>query len=132
MLKAQQDRDDRVRKLWGIVPDALDFMKQAEPLKKIEGLGNTVQSLMNQIYECALFLRGYGDRGFFGESAVCSSISNVNLLAILGRVARDTFTVSMDDATQQFTDAFTELGHAIRRNGPLAQVNNRETDASDH
>ena len=103
-----------MRKLWGVVLDTLDFMKHAEPLKKIEGLENTVQSLMNQIYECTLFLRGYGDRGFLGGSAACSSISPSKLLAILGRVARDTFTVLTDDAIQQFTDAFTELKTRLR------------------
>ena len=34
--------------------------------------------------------------------------------AILGRVARDTFTVSTDDAIQQFTDAFSEMKTRLR------------------
>jgi hypothetical protein len=65
-LKAQQDRDDKVRDLWGLVLETLDFMKQAEPLKEILGLEKTVQAIMKQIYDCSLFLRSYGKRGFVG------------------------------------------------------------------
>jgi hypothetical protein len=67
VLKTQQDRDDQVRKMWGTVVDALDFMKQAEPLKEIEGLERTIQAMMKQIYDCTLFLRSYGDRNFTCE-----------------------------------------------------------------
>jgi len=66
-LKAQQDRDDRVRGLWDMVVDTLDFMRQAEPLKEIEGLEKTVQAIMKQIYDCTLFLRSCEERGFLGE-----------------------------------------------------------------
>ena len=41
-------------------------MKQADPLKEISGLERTVQSTMKQLYECALFLRSYGEGGFIG------------------------------------------------------------------
>lgn len=67
ILKSQQDRDDKVRGLWAIVLDTLDFMRQAEPLKEIQGLEKTVQATMKQVYDCALFLRGYGEDGFTGE-----------------------------------------------------------------
>ena len=36
------------------------------------------------------------------------------LSPILGRVARDTFTVSTDDAIQQFIDAFSEMKTRLR------------------
>jgi hypothetical protein len=67
ILKAQQDKDAKVRQLWDVVLDTLDFMKLAEPLKEIKGVEKTVQAIMKQIYDCTLFLRGYGERGFFGE-----------------------------------------------------------------
>jgi hypothetical protein len=70
-LKAQQDRDGKVRDLWGVVLETLDFMKQAEPLKEIQGLEKTVQSIMKQIYDCTLFLRSYGERGFVGGCPPC-------------------------------------------------------------
>jgi hypothetical protein len=65
-MKAQQDRDGKVRQLWGTVVDTLEFMKQAEPLNEIQGLEKTVQAIMKQIYDCVLFLRSYGERGFIG------------------------------------------------------------------
>jgi hypothetical protein len=71
-LKAQQDRDGRIRDLWEVVLDTLDFMKQADPLKEIQGLEKTVQSIMKQIYDCTLFLRSYGERGFVGRCPVLS------------------------------------------------------------
>jgi hypothetical protein len=42
-------------------------MREAEPLKEIQGLEKTVQAMMKQIYDCTLFLRSYGERGFVGE-----------------------------------------------------------------
>jgi hypothetical protein len=66
IIRAQQARDAKVRQLWDTVLDTLDFMKQAEPLKAIKGLEKTVQAIMKQIYDCTLFLRSYGDRGFVG------------------------------------------------------------------
>jgi hypothetical protein len=62
-LKAQQDRDKKVRDLWDLVLETLGFMKQPEPLKEIQGLEKTVQAIMKQIYDCALFLRSYGPGG---------------------------------------------------------------------
>jgi hypothetical protein len=70
-LKAQQDRDGKVRDLWGVVLDTLDFMEQAEPLKEIQGVEKTVQSIMKQIYDCVLFLRSYGEGGFVGRRPLC-------------------------------------------------------------
>lgn len=72
VLQKQQDRDDKVRGLWETVLDTLDFMKQADPLKEIEGLERTVQSIMKLIYDCALFLRGYGEQGFISTCLFCS------------------------------------------------------------
>ena len=66
-MKAQQDRDDKVRGLWDLVVDTLDFMRQAEPLKEIQGLERTVQAIMKQIYDCTLFLRSDGETGFVGK-----------------------------------------------------------------
>jgi hypothetical protein len=42
-------------------------MRQAEPLKEIQGLERTVKAIMKQIYDCALFLRSYGEEGFVGK-----------------------------------------------------------------
>ena len=72
MLKAQQDLDDNVRKLWETVADTLDFMKQADWFDSISGFEKTVQAIIKQIYDCVLFLRSYGDRGFMGKAIFCS------------------------------------------------------------
>ena len=45
-------------------------MRQAEPLKEIQGLERTVQAIMKQIYDCTLFLRSYGETGFVGKYRV--------------------------------------------------------------
>ena len=73
VLKAQQDRDKKVQVLWDTILDTLDFMKQADPLKDISGLERTVESIMKQLYECALFLRSYGEGGFIGIDSLRDS-----------------------------------------------------------
>ncbi|KAF8583155.1 glycosyltransferase family 1 protein [Ramaria rubella] len=94
VLKAQQDQDDKVKQLWATILDTLDFMKQAEDAEipeRIKGVEKTVQAIMKQIYDCALFLRRYGEEGF------------------KGRTLNNASTAKTDDSIQQFTDAFADL-----------------------
>ena len=112
VLKAQQDRDKKVQALWDTVLDTLDFMKQADPLKEISGLERTVQSMMKQIYECALFLRGYGEEGFIGIYGTFCVNAAVNSI-IIARTARNTFTGKTDDTIQGFVDSFAALGQSF-------------------
>ncbi|KAF8591398.1 WD40 repeat-like protein [Ramaria rubella] len=99
VLKAQQDRDRKVQQLWVKILDTLDFMKQAEAAeiaKRIQGVEKTVQAIMKQIYDCVLFLRSYGERGF------------------TGRTLQHGFTAKTDDSIQQFVNAFADLKTRFR------------------
>ena len=53
-----------------MVVNTLDFVRQAEPLKEIQGLERTVQAIMKQIYDCTLFLQSYRETGFVGKYLV--------------------------------------------------------------
>ena len=66
IIHEQQARYAKARKLWDTVLDTLDFMKQADLPKEIEGLEKTVKAIMKQIYDCTLFLRSYGNQGVVG------------------------------------------------------------------
>jgi hypothetical protein len=43
----------------------LEFVNAVDALPKIQKLEDTFSCMMKQIYECALFIREYGERGFF-------------------------------------------------------------------
>ncbi|KAF8586931.1 WD40 repeat-like protein [Ramaria rubella] len=99
VLKAQQDQDDKVKQLWATILETLDFMKQVEDAEipeRIQGVEKTVQAIMKQIYDCALFLRRYGEEGF------------------KGRTLNNALTTKTDDSIQQFMDAFTDLRTRFR------------------
>ena len=84
-------------------------MRQAEPLKEIQGLERTVQAIMKQIYDCTLFLRSYGESGFVGKYLVAKSNRDVVHLCLIVRTLQNSFTVKTDNAIQQFVDAFNNL-----------------------
>ncbi|KAG5639893.1 hypothetical protein DXG03_002562, partial [Asterophora parasitica] len=66
IFKSQLEREAKIRDLWDIIIDTLDFMKEAEPLKKVRGLEKTVHAIMLQLYHCACNLIEYEQKGFFG------------------------------------------------------------------
>jgi hypothetical protein len=65
-LKGQQDRDDKIRTLLLTMRDMLEFVDDVDAVSKITKLQGTVQSMMTQIYECALFIQAYGGVGLSG------------------------------------------------------------------
>jgi hypothetical protein len=62
-LKGQQDRDDKIKTLLLTIVDVLGFVEEVDALSKIRKLEDTVSSMMKQIYECALFIQTYGEKG---------------------------------------------------------------------
>ncbi|KDQ60030.1 hypothetical protein JAAARDRAFT_112336, partial [Jaapia argillacea MUCL 33604] len=65
VLKAQADCDQQVKKLWQEVADALDFLKQVDPVSKTQVFVTPVLlAMMKQVYECCLFLQKYGDQAY--------------------------------------------------------------------
>ncbi|KDQ60043.1 hypothetical protein JAAARDRAFT_110813, partial [Jaapia argillacea MUCL 33604] len=61
VLKAQADRDQQVKELWQKVADALDFLKQVDPVAKTQVfVTSMLLAMMKQVYECCLFLQNYG------------------------------------------------------------------------
>jgi len=45
------------------IVDVLGFVEEVDALSKIRKLEDTVSSMMKQIYECALFIQTYGEKG---------------------------------------------------------------------
>ncbi|KAG5641670.1 hypothetical protein DXG03_004519 [Asterophora parasitica] len=91
IFEAQLEREAKVRELWDIIIDTLDFMEEAEPLKKMQGLETTIQAIMSQLYDCALHLKDYEQKGFFVK------------------VAGGALSTAADDTLTGFVDSFTAI-----------------------
>jgi hypothetical protein len=66
MIIAEHDRDTNVQNLWASAANMLDFLKDATPvLEEIQM--RTVSVMMKQIYDCAMFVREYGCKGFLRQ-----------------------------------------------------------------
>ncbi|KAA1467062.1 hypothetical protein DENSPDRAFT_68668 [Dentipellis sp. KUC8613] len=98
ILKAQVDRDDRVRNLWCTVQDVVAFFDDVkEQPAKATYLQKVVADVVKQIYECCQFLRKYADHGF------------------AGRTFRNTLSLHKDDALQLLIDSFQTLKEQLSR-----------------
>ena len=58
-ILAQVDRDSCIVRLVEIMDDVFSFVKEAEPVKKIESHGPIIERMSQQATECAYFIRDY-------------------------------------------------------------------------
>ena len=65
--------DECICILWLWIALILDLVVQAEDLTKQLMYKNTLKTILEQIYQCVLFLRWYGERGFTGKLHPCMS-----------------------------------------------------------
>ncbi len=56
---AQVDRDRYIVRLVEVMDDVFSFVKEAEPIKKIESHGQIIELVSQQTTECAYFIRDY-------------------------------------------------------------------------
>jgi hypothetical protein len=66
---AQADRDDCIVHLVQVMDDIYSFVKEAEPMKKIESHRRIVALMAQQTTECAYFIRNYAMNKSFCMSA---------------------------------------------------------------
>jgi hypothetical protein len=59
MIIAQADRDNCIVHLVQVMDDVYSFVKEAEPMKKIESHRRIVALMAQQTTECAYFIRDY-------------------------------------------------------------------------
>ncbi|KAF5376410.1 hypothetical protein D9615_008589 [Tricholomella constricta] len=90
VLNEHYERNARIRDLWACVLETLDFMKDTESLHNVHSLTGTLQAMMEQVYECIIYLKKQRER----------STAEAMVKAIL---AED------DTIIQRFTDAFKQL-----------------------
>lgn len=82
MFIAQEARDAQIRQLWSTAADMLSFLKDVHslidaPPDTKDTLFPIVSAMMAQIYDCAVFLREYGGKGYirkFTMSTACSQL----------------------------------------------------------
>lgn len=69
-ILAQIDRDSCIARLVEIMDDVYSFVKEAEPMKKIESHGLIISLMAQQTTECAYFIRDYAmNKGFCGSTS---------------------------------------------------------------
>ena len=68
-ILAQVDRDSGIARLVSIMDDVFSFVKEAEPMKKIEAQGRIIALIAQQTTECAYFIRDYATNKSFCRSA---------------------------------------------------------------
>jgi hypothetical protein len=66
---AQADRDDCIVHLVQVMDDIYSFVKEAEPMKKIESHRRIAALMAQQTTECAYFIRDYAMNKCFCMSA---------------------------------------------------------------
>jgi len=68
-ILAQVDRDSCIVDLVEIMDDVFSFVKEAEPMKKIESHGRIIELMVQQTTECAYFIRDYAMNKSFCRSS---------------------------------------------------------------
>jgi hypothetical protein len=68
-ILAQVDRDSCIVRLVEIMDDVFSFVKEAEPIKKIESHGRIIELMAQQTTECAYFIRDYAMNKSFCRSS---------------------------------------------------------------
>ena len=77
-ILAQVNRDNGVIRLASIMDDALSFVEEAEPIKKIESQGRIIGLIAQQTTECGYFIRDYAMNKSF-----CKSTSPLRVKVII-------------------------------------------------
>ena len=70
-ILSQVDRDSRIIGLVETMDDVFSFVKEAEPIKKIESQGRVIELMVHQTTECAYFIREYAM-----NKSLCRSLSS--------------------------------------------------------
>ncbi len=73
-ILAQVDRDSCIVRLVEIMDDVFSFVKEAEPIKKIESHGPIIEIMSHQATECAYFIRDYAM-----NKSLCRSSSTLHV-----------------------------------------------------
>jgi hypothetical protein len=85
-ILAQVDRDSHIVGLVEVIDDIYSFVKEAEPIKKIESLGRVIALMAQQTTECAYFIRDYAMTKSF-----CMSPFTLHLMCLtIAFIARGT------------------------------------------
>jgi hypothetical protein len=72
------DRDDCIFRLVETMDDVYSFVKEAEPIKKVESNGQIVALIAQQTTECAYFIRDYMTNKSFCRSASLFHVEESN------------------------------------------------------
>jgi hypothetical protein len=66
VISDQRERDERIGALLTVVNDAFDFIRDIEPLRKIEARQKIAQQLIQETERCGKFIQKYFSEKRFG------------------------------------------------------------------
>jgi hypothetical protein len=76
MVKSQLERDAKVIGLVKTMEDVYSFVEASDSFKqKVQLLEETIEKILKQTVECAIFIREYTGHGFGGELIMYARIS---------------------------------------------------------
>jgi len=67
-VKRQGSRDENIQELAFSMRDMLGSLAEVKQLEKIQLLESVINAVMTRVAECAKFIIGYSQHGFWGES----------------------------------------------------------------
>jgi hypothetical protein len=78
MVKGQLDRDAKLVGLVKTMEDVYSFVEASDSFKqKVQLLEETIEKILKQTVECAIFIREYTGHGFGGELITYARISMI-------------------------------------------------------
>ena len=121
-ILAQVDRDEGIVHLAEVMDDAYSFVKEAEPIKKIESHGRIILLMAQQTTECAYFIRDYTTNKGFCMFLRSSRGSSSSIPSLPGkRTLKNSFMSDVDSKIKQYEDKFKELKMAFQ-DGAILQT----------
>ena len=114
-ILAQVDRDSSIVHLVEIMDDVFSFVKEAEPIKKIESHGPIIELMSQQATECAYFIRDYAMNKSLCRSSSALHVGVSLLCSLPGeRTLKNSFMSNVDTKIKQYEDKFNELKSALQ------------------
>lgn len=112
---AQVNRDSCIIRLVEVMDDVFSFVKEAEPIKKIESHRPIIELMSQQATECAYFIRDYAMNKSLCRSSSTPHVGVSLLHSLPGkRTLENSFMSDVDSKIKQYEDKFNGLKSAFQ------------------
>jgi hypothetical protein len=116
----QKERDNNLGHLLEVMADAYAFVKEAQPVKKIESQNRIIMVMVRQTTECSYFIREYATTVSFSMSLSIQGTYKISpSLLLLGKRVLEHILSDTDNKIKQYENKFKELKSALQERGVL-------------